>query len=116
MTDCDNDIKYIRTGHRHDVGIHENLFNGMHLHTSNAFDWHVLVKAGWGRRDEVNKERFLISTKQKQSEFSPYVCPFVALLKATYAENSHIVLSSRYLKKKSFIVNLLCVLICFLER
>ena len=25
-----------------------------------------------------------------------YVCPLVALLKATYAENSHIVLSSRY--------------------
>ena len=32
--------------------------------------------------------------------FSPfrvlYVCPVVASLKATYAENSHIVLSSRY--------------------
>ena len=26
------------------------------------------------------------------------VCPFVALLKATYAENSHIVLSCRYYK------------------
>ena len=29
------------------------------------------------------------------------VCPFVALLKATYAENSHIVLSSRYYKNKN---------------
>ena len=42
------------------------------------------------------------------------VCPFVALLKLRYAENSHIVLSSRY--QKAFICNLLCALICFLER
>ena len=40
-----------------------------------------------------------------------YVCPFVA---STYAENSHIVLSSRYYK--AFIFNLLCVLISFLHR
>ena len=37
------------------------------------------------------------------------VCTFVALLKATYAEHSYIVLSSRY--KKALIFNLLCVLI-----
>ena len=39
------------------------------------------------------------------------VCPFVALLKATCAENSHIALSSWY--QKAFIFNLLCVLIFF---
>ena len=37
------------------------------------------------------------------------VCPFVALLKATYAENADIVLFSRY--SKAFIVDLLFVLI-----
>ena len=30
---------------------------------------------------------------------------FVVLLKATYAENLHIVLSSRYIKKRSFLTN-----------
>ena len=39
---------------------------------------------------------------------------FVAFLKAMYAENLNIVLSSRY--EKAFIFNRLCVLICFLER
>ena len=43
-----------------------------------------------------------------------YVCPFVALLKATYVENSHIVLSCRY--EKVFMFNLLCVFSCFLEQ
>ena len=41
------------------------------------------------------------------------VCPFVALLKATYADIFCIVLSSRY--QKAFIFDILCVLICFLE-
>ena len=43
------------------------------------------------------------------------LCPFVAFLKATYAENSHVVLSESILKKPSFLPS--CVfLICFLER
>ena len=37
---------------------------------------------------------------------------FVALSKATFAENLHIVLSSP--DEKAFIFNLLCVLICFI--
>ena len=40
-----------------------------------------------------------------------YVCPSV---EGNYAENSHIVFSSRYYK--AFIFNLSCVLMCFLER
>ena len=39
------------------------------------------------------------------------VCPFLVLLKATYAENSRIALSCRY--SKAFIFNLLCVLIFY---
>ena len=42
------------------------------------------------------------------------VCPFVALLKATFSENSHFVLSCRYIK--AVIVNLLCLLICVRPR
>ena len=38
------------------------------------------------------------------SRFRCYVCPFVALLKTTYAEKSHIVDI-----KKTFICNLLCI-------
>ena len=40
------------------------------------------------------------------------VCPFVALVKATYAENSHIAVSCRF--QNAFIFNVLCVFICFL--
>ena len=43
-----------------------------------------------------------------------YVYPFVAVLKATYAENVHTVLFCPNKKRSYF--NLLCVLICFLER
>ena len=50
---------------------------------------------------------------EKLTHFVFYICPFVALSKAMYADNSHIVLSSRYYN--AFIFNLLCVLICFLE-
>ena len=38
--------------------------------------------------------------------YSCLSCPLVALLKVTYAENSHFVLSCRYYK--AFIVNRLC--------
>ena len=50
------------------------------------------------------------STVTLSEVFSPFrvLYLFVALSKATYAENSHIVVSSRY--EKAFILNLLCVL------
>ena len=48
--------------------------------------------------------------QQSVDSFSCFIsfCPFVALYAATYAENSHIVLSCRYYK--ALVFNLLCVL------
>ena len=69
--------------------------------------------------NEINEKNTKIENRQTDikhkmrktlSSMSPSVCPFVALSKATYAENSHIVLSSRYiLKSVHFLNNLLRV-------
>ena len=56
---------------------------------------------------EVKNECILISTRQNDLQI-------FRMLKATYSENVHIVLSCRY--QKAFIFNLLCVLISFGKR
>ena len=81
----------------------------------------MTVAFGMSKLDFCEGESFPTAIFNSDTQLSVYscacfifLCPFVALLKATYAENSHIVLCCQH--QKAFMVNLLCVLICFLER